>query len=94
MKLQRALMCLPLLFAGNVLAAADRPSIPDAATTIRRALDNYPRNNDGGFWHSTGMHGQMWIDGIFMGQMFLTRYGKSIGDTPGIESPAAQESTE
>jgi rhamnogalacturonyl hydrolase YesR len=22
----------------------------------------------------------MWIDGIFMGQMFLTRYGKSIGD--------------
>lgn len=52
-----------------------------AADTIRRALDNYPRNNDGGFWHSTGMHGQMWIDGIFMGQMFLTRYGKSIGDT-------------
>jgi unsaturated rhamnogalacturonyl hydrolase len=53
-----------------------------AADTIRHALDNYPRNNDGGFWHSTGMHGQMWIDGIFMGQMFLTRYGKSIADTP------------
>jgi rhamnogalacturonyl hydrolase YesR len=25
--------------------------------------------------------GQMWIDGIFMGQMFLTRYGKAIGDS-------------
>jgi rhamnogalacturonyl hydrolase YesR len=52
-----------------------------AADKIRRALDDYPRNNDGGFWHARGMHGQMWIDGIFMGQMFLTRYGKSIGDT-------------
>jgi rhamnogalacturonyl hydrolase YesR len=26
------------------------------------------------------MNGQMWIDGIFMGEMFLLRYGKSIGD--------------
>ena len=24
-----------------------------AADRIRRALDDYPRNNDGGFWHST-----------------------------------------
>jgi rhamnogalacturonyl hydrolase YesR len=52
-----------------------------AADTIRRALDGYPRNDDGGFWHARGMHGQMWIDGIFMGQMFLTRYGHSIGDS-------------
>ena len=52
-----------------------------AATTIRRALDGYPRNSNGGLWHSRGMNGQWWIDGIFMSQMFLTRYGKSIGDT-------------
>jgi len=52
-----------------------------AATKIRRALDDYPRNNDGGFWHARGLPGQMWIDGIFMGQMFLMRYGKSIGDS-------------
>ena len=51
-----------------------------AADHIRRALDDYPRNRDGGFWHARGMSGQMWIDGIFMGQMFLTRYGASIGD--------------
>ncbi len=51
-----------------------------AAGRIRRALDDYPRNSDGGFWHARSLHGQMWIDGIFMGQMFLTRYGKSIGD--------------
>lgn len=52
-----------------------------AADKIRRALDDYPRNNDGGFWHNKRMNGQMWIDGIFMGQMFLIRYGKSIGDS-------------
>jgi unsaturated rhamnogalacturonyl hydrolase len=52
-----------------------------ASEKIRRALDDYPRNNDGGFWHARRMNGQMWIDGIFMGQMFLIRYGKSIGDS-------------
>ncbi len=51
-----------------------------AAEKIRRALDDYPRNQDGGFWHNKRMNGQMWIDGIFMGQMFLLRYGQSIGD--------------
>lgn len=52
-----------------------------AATKIRRALDTYPRNSDGGFWHNQRMNGQMWIDGVFMGEMFVSRYGKSIGDT-------------
>ena len=51
-----------------------------AAEKIRRALDTYPRNRDGGFWHNQRMNGQMWIDGVFMGEMFLMRYGKSIGD--------------
>jgi unsaturated rhamnogalacturonyl hydrolase len=52
-----------------------------AADKIRRAFDTYPTNSDGGFWHNQRMNGQMWIDGIFMGQMFLIRYGKSIGDS-------------
>jgi unsaturated rhamnogalacturonyl hydrolase len=64
-----------------------------AAETIRRALDDYPRNNDGGFWHARGMQGQMWIDGIFMGQMFLTRYGKTIGDTEYCWDEATKQMT-
>jgi unsaturated rhamnogalacturonyl hydrolase len=52
-----------------------------AADVIRRALDDYPRNDNGGFWHNKRMNGQMWIDGVFMGQMFVIRYGKSIGDS-------------
>ena len=62
-----------------------------ASTTIRRAFDHYPRNRDGGFWHATSLDGQMWIDGIFMGQMFLTRYGKSIGDSKYAFDEAARQ---
>lgn len=64
-----------------------------AAETIRRALDGYPRNSDGGFWHAKSMPGQMWIDGIFMGQMFLTRYGKSIGDADYCWDEATKQMT-
>src|SRR5262245_9140534 len=52
-----------------------------AAGHIRKAFDTYPRNSDGGFWHAKSLKGQMWIDGVFMGGMFLIRYGKSIGDS-------------
>jgi rhamnogalacturonyl hydrolase YesR len=51
-----------------------------AATTVRRAFDDYPRNPDGGFWHGKRLVGEMWVDGVFMGQMCLTRYGASISD--------------
>jgi unsaturated rhamnogalacturonyl hydrolase len=64
-----------------------------AAEKIRRALDDYPRNRDGGFWHNRSMNGQMWIDGIFMGEMFVIRYGKSIGDSPYCWDEAAQQIT-
>ncbi len=64
-----------------------------AAEKIRRAFDDYPRNRDGGFWHAKSLPGQMWIDGIFMGQMFLTRYGKSIGDTQFCWDEATKQMT-
>jgi rhamnogalacturonyl hydrolase YesR len=51
-----------------------------AATGIRDGFRDYPRNSDGGFWHSDWAKHQMWVDGVFMGQIFLARYGKVIGD--------------
>lgn len=73
------------MMTGNTLVmlyeTTKDPRYRKAADRIRRALDDYPRNKDGGFWHARSLPGQMWIDGIFMGQMFLTRYGKSVGDT-------------
>jgi len=51
-----------------------------AAERIRRSFDDYPRNSDGGYWHARSLPHEMWIDGVFMGQMFLTRYGTAVGD--------------
>jgi rhamnogalacturonyl hydrolase YesR len=73
------------MMTGNTLVmlyeATKDPRYKTAADKIRRALDHYPRNRNGGFWHNERMNGQMWIDGVFMGQMFVIRYGKSIGDS-------------
>ncbi|MCL2833291.1 MAG: glycoside hydrolase family 88 protein [Treponema sp.] len=51
-----------------------------ACDTIRKSYNDYPRNPDGGFWHNRKLKGQMWVDGVFMGQMFLTKYGYYIAD--------------
>jgi len=52
-----------------------------AATKIRDGFMHYPRNFDGGFWHADWAKHQMWIDGVFMGQIFLARYGSVMGDS-------------
>jgi len=49
-----------------------------AARQFREVFDTYPRS-DGQFWHGTGAP-NMWIDGVFMGQMFAIRYGRSVAD--------------
>jgi len=61
-----------------------------AATTIRNAFKTYPRNSDNGFWHSTGNPNQMWVDGVFMGQMFLARYGHATGDSTAFDEVVTQ----
>jgi len=62
-----------------------------ASMEIRKAFDRFPRNPDGGFWHSPRLPGEMWSDGVFMGQMFLLRYGKSIGDRKYCFDEAAKQ---
>ena len=70
--------------AGNIVVGlyehTHNPRYRMAATQIRRMFDNYPRNADGGFWHNPKRPGEMWVDGVFMGEMFLLRYGDSVGD--------------
>ena len=52
-----------------------------AADKVRNGFVNYPRNSDGSFWHGDWAKHQLWVDGVFMGQMFLARYGASVGDS-------------
>lgn len=52
-----------------------------ASMKIRKGFDDYPRNSNGLFWHGEWAKNQTWVDGLFMGQIFLARYGKTIGDS-------------
>jgi len=52
-----------------------------AANHVRNGFLNYPRNSDGSFWHGDWAKHQLWVDGVFMGQMFLARYGGTLGDS-------------
>jgi rhamnogalacturonyl hydrolase YesR len=61
------------------------------ADTIRAAFHDYPRNSDGGFWHARRLPHEMWIDGVFMGLMFLTRYAAAIGDREACFAEAARQ---
>ena len=51
-----------------------------AATTIHQSFANYPRNADGSLWHSVKARHQMWVDGVFMGEIFEARYGAVMHD--------------
>jgi unsaturated rhamnogalacturonyl hydrolase len=44
------------------------------ALNIRNRFDTIPRNPDQGFWHKQTYPNQMWLDGIYMGEPFLSRY--------------------
>lgn len=67
------------------------PRYRRAADTIRAAFHDYPRNSDGGFWHARLLPHEMWIDGVFMGLMFLTRYAAVIGDREACFAEAARQ---
>lgn len=48
-----------------------------AAETIRRGFDDYPRLDNGMFYHGRNTP-QTWVDGVFMGQIFMARYAKTM----------------
>jgi rhamnogalacturonyl hydrolase YesR len=53
-----------------------------AATILHDAFATYPRNSDGSFWHANWAKQQMWVDGVFMGQIFMARYASEISKSP------------
>ncbi len=67
----------------------------NAATTIRNGFEGYPRAGNDLFWHATRewARDQVWVDGVFMGQIFLARYGKSIDDSQYAFDEVVQQMT-
>lgn len=62
-----------------LLAVYNRTRLPKfrfAADTLRQQMREHPRTNEGGFWHKKIYPYQMWLDGLFMAQPFLTQYAR------------------
>ena len=45
-----------------------------AIETLRGQLRTQPRTPEGGFWHKKVYPQQMWLDGLYMGEVFYARY--------------------
>ena len=43
---------------------------------IRSQYNDHPRTKEGGFWHKKIYPGQVWLDGLYMGQPFYAEYAK------------------
>jgi unsaturated rhamnogalacturonyl hydrolase len=48
-----------------------------AADNFIHHLKNQPTNTDGGYWHKEIYPHQMWLDGIYMGDVFAAQYAKT-----------------
>ena len=59
------------------------PKYAKAAHWLRQRFDSFPRNSAGGFWHKQKYPDEMWLDGIYMAEPFLVRYGRLFAE-PGF----------
>lgn len=50
-----------------------------AADTLRTHLANQPRTFEGNFWHKAIYPNQVWLDGIYMAQVFYAMYEANFG---------------
>lgn len=50
-----------------------------AADVLKAALDNQPRTHEGSFWHKKIYPNQVWLDGVYMAQVFAALYQKHVG---------------
>ncbi len=46
----------------------------EAIELLREQLRTQPRTSEGGFWHKKIYPYQMWLDGLYMGEVFYARY--------------------
>ena len=64
----------------DVYAQTNDPRYKTVMETLREQMRQHPRTDDGGFWHKKRYTHQMWLDGIYMANPFLARYGKEFNE--------------
>lgn len=73
------------ILAGNVLFSLfDRTHDPRFINTmaeLRSQLKTHPRTASGSFWHKKRYPYQIWLDGLYMGQVFYLQYALYFEET-------------
>lgn len=46
-----------------------------AMKNTRKVFESIPKNSSGAFWHKPNYAHQQWLDGVYMAEPFLTKYG-------------------
>ncbi|MGB5382812.1 MAG: glycoside hydrolase family 88 protein [Lutimonas sp.] len=69
---------IDMIEAGNVLFylydKTKEEKYLKAMQLLRKQLEEHPRTSEGGFWHKKIYPSQMWLDGLYMGSPFYTKY--------------------
>lgn len=52
-----------------------------AIDRLIEAMEIFPRNKEGGYWHKVKCQEQMWLDGLYMAGPFCALYGKLSNDS-------------
>ena len=63
----------PVLFLYEKTKEAKYKNVADQ---LMDQLAHQPKTSDGGYWHKEIYPNQMWLDGIYMGDVFSTQYAK------------------
>ncbi len=58
----------------DVYALSGKEKYRRAMETIYRQIQNQPRTHEGNFWHKAIYPNQVWLDGLYMAQVFYARY--------------------
>jgi unsaturated rhamnogalacturonyl hydrolase len=61
-----------------------------AMDILKKQLDTHPRTTDGLFWHKNIYPHQVWLDGIFMGDVFYCQYIKNFGNPADFDDVTKQ----
>lgn len=82
--LNASIESLDSMHPGNVLLAMYSETKEErykiAAETIRGYIDDYPRIANGAFWHAFWAKHEIWADGVFMVNPFLSRFSHLFKD--------------
>jgi unsaturated rhamnogalacturonyl hydrolase len=70
----------PSILLFGLYAATHDPRYLKAMDNTRQVFHTIAKNSAGAFWHKPSYPNQQWLDGIYMSEPFITRYGALYAD--------------